>query len=193
MCRKTLYRWCNLCLHSKRPLLTKHCPSHVSPGKKTRSHIRLGVLSSWLAAKYMYKGFARRYSRESCYGFRVTSEVTSLIVLLTYIVTYKLEAMAALKLHANLTPCSNSHSHWRLLLPLATTINIEDLCYTKQHLKSFKIITCCIPTSWSFLFCPWQQLQLLKIYAALLSNSRSCWSMMLPLVTAAAIEAWYCP
>ena len=26
------------CLHSNRPLLTKHCIHHVPPGKKTRSH-----------------------------------------------------------------------------------------------------------------------------------------------------------
>ena len=36
--------------------------------------VRLRTLSSWLPK---HKGFARRYARESCYGFRVTSEVTS--------------------------------------------------------------------------------------------------------------------
>ena len=38
--------------------------------------VRLHTLSSWLPK---HKGFARRYVRESCYGFRVTSEVTSSI------------------------------------------------------------------------------------------------------------------
>ena len=38
--------------------------------------VRLHTLSSWLPK---HKGFARRYARESCYGFRVTSEVTSSI------------------------------------------------------------------------------------------------------------------
>ena len=40
--------------------------------------VRLHVLSSWLPK---HKGFARRYARKSCYGFRVTSEVTSSILL----------------------------------------------------------------------------------------------------------------
>ena len=38
--------------------------------------VRLHTLSSWLPK---HKGFARRYARESCFGFRVTSEVTSSI------------------------------------------------------------------------------------------------------------------
>ena len=40
--------------------------------------VRLHTLSSWLPK---HKGFARRYAHESCYGFRVTSEVTSSIVI----------------------------------------------------------------------------------------------------------------
>ena len=40
--------------------------------------VRLNTLSSWLP-KHKKHGFARRYARESCYGFRVTSEVTSSI------------------------------------------------------------------------------------------------------------------
>ena len=35
--------------------------------------LRVHTLSNWLPK---HKGFARRYKRESCYGFRVTSEVT---------------------------------------------------------------------------------------------------------------------
>ena len=48
------------------------------PDKNTRSHVKIALhtLSSWLPK---HKGFARRYTRESCYGFRVTSEVTSSI------------------------------------------------------------------------------------------------------------------
>ena len=43
--------------------------------KKTRSRGKIAyILSSWLPK---HKGFARRYACESCYGFRVTSEVTS--------------------------------------------------------------------------------------------------------------------
>ena len=38
--------------------------------------VRLRTLSSWLPK---HKGFARQYARESCYGFRVTSEVISSI------------------------------------------------------------------------------------------------------------------
>ena len=38
--------------------------------------VRLHTLSSWLLK---HKGFAWRYARESCYDFRVTSEVTSSI------------------------------------------------------------------------------------------------------------------
>ena len=38
--------------------------------------VRLHTLSSWLPK---HKGFARRYAREPCYGFRVMSEVTSSI------------------------------------------------------------------------------------------------------------------
>ena len=38
--------------------------------------VRLHTLSSWLPK---HKGFARRNACESCYGFRVTSEVTSSI------------------------------------------------------------------------------------------------------------------
>ena len=38
--------------------------------------VRLRTLSSWLSK---HKGFARRYARKSCYGFQVTSEVTSSI------------------------------------------------------------------------------------------------------------------
>ena len=40
--------------------------------------VRLRTLSSWLPK---HKGFARRYARESCYGFRVTSEVSSSLLL----------------------------------------------------------------------------------------------------------------
>ena len=43
--------------------------------------VRLPTLSSWLPK---HKGFARRYARESCYDFRVTSEITSSIPLQLY-------------------------------------------------------------------------------------------------------------
>ena len=48
----TVYRRCDLCLHSNRPLLKKHCihVRHVSPGKKTRSHGKIAYTFQ-LAAK----------------------------------------------------------------------------------------------------------------------------------------------
>ena len=47
-----------------------------SRAKRIVVMVRLLTLSSWLPK---HKGFARQYARESCYGFRVTLEVTSSI------------------------------------------------------------------------------------------------------------------
>ena len=53
----------------------KHRIRHVSPSDRSHMYmVRLHVLSSW---QPKHKGFARRYARESCYGYWVTSEVTS--------------------------------------------------------------------------------------------------------------------
>ena len=48
---KIMYRRCDLCLHSNRPLLTKHCIRHVSPGKKTRSHGKIAYTFQLAAAE----------------------------------------------------------------------------------------------------------------------------------------------
>ena len=44
------HRQCDLCLHSNRPPLTKHCMCHVTPGKKTHSHGKIAYTFE-LAAK----------------------------------------------------------------------------------------------------------------------------------------------
>ena len=68
------YRRCGQCLHLNRPLCWQNTVYVMFRRAKTPVvMVRLHTLSSWLPKQ---KGFARRYARESCYGFRVTSEVT---------------------------------------------------------------------------------------------------------------------
>ena len=62
----TFDRWCDPCLHSNHPLLTKHCIRHVSPGKRRIVMVRLHTLSSRLPK---YKGFARQYARARMFWF----------------------------------------------------------------------------------------------------------------------------
>ena len=58
----------------KPPSVDKTLYTSCFAGQKVM--VRLHTLSRWLPK---HKGFAQRYVRESCYGFRVTSEVTSSI------------------------------------------------------------------------------------------------------------------
>ena len=69
--------------------------------------VKLHTLSSWLPK---YKGFAWRYTRESCYGFRVTSEVTSSIE--KYIkITMKREKNEFRKKHRKQTTKNKTNKH----------------------------------------------------------------------------------